>query len=76
MIIFNVVTNYPERFVNTAEYELSWIKCEYLREVAPGIHEFMCTYREEGTGIVTLENLNEVSAIADLHVWDIRIRID
>lgn len=76
MIIFNVVTKFPESFMNTMETELEWVKCEYLREVAPGIHEFMCKFREEGFGVVTLENLNEVAALAREEAWDVRIRID
>lgn len=76
MIIFNVVTKYPEKFINTMEYELEWVKCEYLREVDPGIHEFMCTYRDEGTGVFPLENLAEVAAFARDEAWDVRIRID
>lgn len=76
MIIFNVVTKCPEKFKNVMENELQWLRCEYLREVVTGIHEFMCTSRVEINAVISLENLHEVFALTDLNEWELRIRID
>lgn len=76
MIILRVCVFHPESFMNMLRDGLDWVKCEYLLEVASGVHDFKCTSRREYPVVVSLRKLTELAKSCGAEIWDIKISLN
>lgn len=75
MIILRVAIDHPNSFIDKLWDGLDWVKCEYLLEVSPYVHDFKCTSRKEYPTVVSMRKLTELARSCGGEIIDIKISL-